>query len=135
VAVQAQVGGYDQENAATQQYQAQIGTDFDAFSFDAIAGYALNVLTFQTFGGAPTPVGFDPNSNVRTTGGVVLLGRYEWEKFKFYLGYIHSVSVNPSNPFYPFRCPLTAPGTIVPPGCGFLHTENIVATVGLRFRL
>ena len=27
-AVQAQVGGYEQENAATQQYQAQIGTDF-----------------------------------------------------------------------------------------------------------
>ena len=35
VAVQAQVGGYDQDNAATQQYQAQIGTDFRGFSFDA----------------------------------------------------------------------------------------------------
>jgi predicted porin len=95
-AVQAQVGGYDQENAATQQYQAQIGTDFGGFSFDAIAGYAFNALTFQTFGGAPLPVGFDPNSVVRATalntGGVELLGRYEWEKFKFYLGYIHSVS-------------------------------------------
>ena len=27
-AAQAQVGGYDQDNAATEQYQAQIGTDF-----------------------------------------------------------------------------------------------------------
>ena len=52
VAAQGQVGGYDQDNAATQQYQAQIGTDFYGFSFDAIAGYAKNALTFQSFGGA-----------------------------------------------------------------------------------
>ena len=54
VAAQAQVGGYDQDNAATEQYQAQIGTDFNGFSFDAIAGYAKNALTFQSFAGAPT---------------------------------------------------------------------------------
>jgi predicted porin len=119
-AVQAQVGGYEQGNAATEQYQAQIGTDFGGFSFDAIAGYALNALTFQTFGGAPTPIGFDPNSIVRATaldtGGVALFGRYEWEKFKFYLGYIYSLSVNPSNPNYPFGVSSIAPGIIVPPG-------------------
>jgi predicted porin len=119
-AVQAQVGGYDQENAATQQYQAQIGADFGGFSFDAIAGYAFNALTFQTFGGAALPVGFDPNSIVRATaldtGGVELLGRYEWEKYKFYLGYIHSVSVNPSSPFYPLGISSIASGIIVPPG-------------------
>ena len=34
VAAQAQVGGYNQGNAATEQYQAQIGTDFRGFSFD-----------------------------------------------------------------------------------------------------
>ena len=54
VAAQAQVGGYDQDNAATEQYQAQIGTDFNGFSFDAIAGYAKNALTFQSFAGATT---------------------------------------------------------------------------------
>ncbi len=59
VAAQAQVGGYDQFNAATEQYQAQIGTDFNGFSFDAIAGYAKNALTFQSFGGATLPPGFD----------------------------------------------------------------------------
>ena len=49
VAAQAQVGGYDQFNAATEQYQAQIGLDFNGFSFDAIAGYAKNALTFASF--------------------------------------------------------------------------------------
>jgi len=142
VAAQAQVGGYDQDNAATAQYQAQIGTDFGGFSFDAIAGYAMNALTFQTFGGAPTPVGFDPNSIVRATalntGGVELLGRYQWEKFKFYLGNIYSVSVNPSNPNYPFGVSSIAPGVFVPPG--FVTTNaytvpRVLETVwtGLRY--
>ena len=70
VAAQAQVGGYDQDNAATEQYQAQIGTDFKGFSFDAIVGYAKNALTFQSFGGATIPVGYNPNSIVRATARI-----------------------------------------------------------------
>ena len=105
VAAQAQVGGYDQDNAATEQYQAQIGTDFNGFSFDAIAGYAKNASTFQSFAGATLPVGYNPDDIVRATalntGGIELLGRYEWQKFKFYAGDIYSLSVNPSNPNYP----------------------------------
>jgi predicted porin len=120
VAAQAQVGGYDQDNAATEQYQAQIGTDFSSFSFDAIAGYAKNALTFQSFAGATLPVGYNPDSIVRATalntGGAELVGRYEWQKFKFYAGYIYSLSVNPSNPNYPYGAPSIAPGIIVPPG-------------------
>ena len=120
VAAQGQVGGYDQDNAATEQYQAQIGTDFSGFSFDAIAGYAKNALIFQSFGGAPVPPGFDPDSVVRATakntGGVELLGRYEWEKFKFYAGYIYALSVNPSNTSYPDGVSSIAPGIVVPPG-------------------
>ena len=142
VAAQAQVGGYAQDNAATHQYQAQIGADFGGFSFDAIAGYAFNALTFQTFGGAPTPVGFDPDSIVKATaldtGGLELLGRYKWEKFKFYLGYLHTVSVNPSNPDYTNGVSTIAPGIIVPPG--FVTTDafthpRVVDTVwtGVRY--
>ena len=120
VAAQAQAGGYDQDNAATEQYQAQIGADFNGFSFDAIAGYAKNALTFQSFAGAATPVGYNPDSIVRATakntGGVELLGRYQWEKFKFYAGYIYSLSVNPSNPNYPGGVSSIAPGIVVPPG-------------------
>ena len=62
VAAQAQVGGYDQDNATTEQYQAQIGTDFNGFSFDAIAGYAKNALTFQSFGGASLHPGSIPTT-------------------------------------------------------------------------
>jgi predicted porin len=120
VAAQAQVGGYDQDNAATEQYQAQIGTDFNGFSFDAITGYAKNALTFQSFAGAATPIGYNPYDIVRATamntGGVELLGRYEWDKFRFYAGYIYSLSVNPSNPNFPNGAGTVAPGIIVPPG-------------------
>ena len=119
VAAQAQVGGYDQFNAATQQYQAQIGTDFNGFSFDAIAGYAKNALTFASFAGAATPVGFNPYDIVRATalntGGVELVGRYQWDKFKFYAGYIYSLSVNPSNPNFPYGVGTVAPGVLGSP--------------------
>ena len=142
VAAQAQVGGYDQDNAATEQYQAQIGTDFNGFSFDAIAGYAKNALTFQSFAGATLPVGFNPNYIVRATalntGGVELLGRYEWQKFKFYAGYIYSLSVNPSNPNYPYGVPSIAPGIIVPPGFVTVNTYTVPRNLntvwtGLRY--
>jgi predicted porin len=126
IAAQAQIGGYDQGNAAGSQYQVQIGTDIGKFSFDAIAGYAQNVLTFQTFGGAAMPAGFDPDSILRATafntGGIELLGRYQWEKFKFYLGYIYSRSVNPSQTSFPFGVPTIAEGIIVPPG--FVSTST-----------
>jgi predicted porin len=128
LAAQAQVGGYDQDNAATEQYQAQIGTSFWGFSFDAIAGYAKNALTFQSFGGATTPIGYNSYEIVRATamntGGVELLGRYEWDKFKFYLGYIHSVTVNPSDPNYPYGVSSIAPGIVVPPGYVTVNTYN-----------
>ena len=142
MAAQAQVGGYDQDNAASEEYQAQIGTDFKGFSFDAIVGYAKNALTFQSFGGATTPVGYNPYSIVRATamntGGVELLGRYEWEKFKFYVGYIHSVSVNPSNPYYPNGLSTIAEGISVPPGFVTVNTytvPRVLDTVwtGLRY--
>ena len=125
VAAQAQVGGYDQDNAATEQYQAQIGTDFNRFSFDAITGYAKNALTFQSFAGAAIPIGYNPYSIVRATalntGGIELLGRYEWDKFKFYGGCIYSLSVNPSNPSFPNGVGTVAPGIIVP--AGFVTTN------------
>ena len=142
VAAQAQVGGYDQDNAATEQYQAQIGTDFNGFSFDAIAGYAKNALTFQSFGGAPTPIGYNPDAIVRATamntGGIELLGRYEWEKFKFYAGDIYSLSVNPSNPYYPVWGVLYRAGDHCSPGlCDdqCLHSSASLNTVwtGLRY--
>jgi predicted porin len=144
VAAQAQVGGYDQDNAATEQYQAQIGTDFSGFSFDAIAGYAKNALTFQSFAGATLPVGFNPDSIVRATalntGGAELLGRYEWQKFKFYAGYIYSLSVNPSNPNYPYGVPSIAPRIIVPPGFVTVNAYTVPRNLntvwtGLRYLL
>ena len=88
------------------------------------------------------PVGYNPYDIVRATavntGGVELLGRYEWDKFKFYLGYIHSVTVNPSNPCYPYGVPSIAPGNSVPPGYVTVNTyivPRVLDTVwaGVRY--
>lgn len=120
LAFQAQLGGYDQGNAATAQYQGQLGFDYGKFSFDAIGGWAENALAFQSYAGAAMPVGYDPNSIVRATvsntGGLEVLARYNWEKFRFYLGYIWSNSTNPTNSYYPNGLGTIASGIIVPPG-------------------
>lgn len=119
-AVQAQVGGYDQDNAATEQYQAQVGFDYGKFSFDAIGGWAKNAVTYASYSGATLPAGFNPDSIVRATlhntAGVELLARYEWEKFKFYWGYVYARATNPSDTNFPFGLGTIAQGIVVPPG-------------------
>ncbi len=128
-AAQTQVGGYDLGNAASEQYQVQVGTDLGRFSFDAVAGYARNALTFHSFAGEAMPPGYDPDSIVRATamntGGVELLGRYRLDKWSFFLGDIYSVSVNPSDAYYPNSLPTIASGISVPPG--FVTTDAYTA--------
>jgi len=122
---QMQVGGYDLGNAATNQYQLLVGTDIGKLSLDAIGGYARNAATFSSFAGAPIPADLDPNSVLRATlqnaGGFALLARYNWNPFKFYLGYIYSRTSNPSNDS-PGGFPTPASGISVPPG--FVTANN-----------
>ena len=126
---QAQVGGYDQGNAATQQYQFQIGTDFGKFSFDAIGGLAQNATTYSSYSGANLPAGYDPNSIVRATlkntAGIELLARYEWEKFRFFAGWIHARASNPSDTTFPFGMGTIANGIVVPPGAVTTDAYNV----------
>jgi predicted porin len=141
-AAQAQVGGYEQGNAATGQYQGQVGFDFGKFSFDAIGNYAQNAVTYSSYSGATLPVGFDPDSIVRATvhntAGVELLARYQWEKFKFYLGFIYARSTNPSDADFPYGLPTIAQGIVVPPGAVTTNAYVVprvqtTAWTGLRY--
>ncbi len=104
-AAQSQIGGYENGNAATAQYQVQVGADFGPLAFDAVAGYAQNAVSLSSFSGAPLPAGYDPNSIVKATlantGGLALLARYDWKPFKFYLGYVYARTGDPSN-VYPY---------------------------------
>ena len=118
-AVQTQIGGYGDGNAATAQSQVQLGARFGDLSLDAIGGYAQNAALLSSYSGAPLPPGYDPNAIVRATlantGGLALLARYDWKPFRFYLGYVYSRTTNPSG-FYPFGLPTIAEGIVVPPG-------------------
>jgi predicted porin len=144
VAFQAQIGGYDQDNAATAQYQAQVGFDYGKFSFDAIGGYARNAMILSSYGGATLPPGFDPDGIVKATlanvGGVELLAKYEWEKFKFYWGYIYARTTNPSDTYFPNGLTTIAQGVVVPPGAitaNAYDAPRVQSTVwtGLRYAL
>ncbi len=124
-AFQAQAGGYNQGNAATSNYQLQIGTDIGKLTFDAIGGFAENAVTLSSLGGAAIPAGFDPSSNLRATlsntGGAALMARYNWKPLQFYGGYIYSRTTNPSDDF-PFGLPTIASGITVP--AGFVTSNN-----------
>jgi len=144
VALQAQVGGYDQNNAATAQYQAQIGFDYAGFSFDAIGGYAQNAMILSSYSGATLPPGYDPNGIVKATlanyGGVELLAKYHWEKFRFYWGYIYGRTTNPSDTSFPNGLSTIAQGVVVPPGSITTNAYDAprrmnVAWTGLRYAL
>ncbi|WP_374546285.1 porin [Rhodoblastus sp.] len=141
IAFQAQVGGYEQGNAATAQYQGQVGFDYGKFTFDAIGGWAQNALTFASYGGATMPAGYDPNSIVRATvsntGGLELLARYQWEKFRFFAGYIWSNTTNPTDTSYPGGLPTIASGIVVPPGSVTVNNftvPRVLNTVWTGFR-
>jgi predicted porin len=120
LAAQAQIGGYELGNAATSQRQFQIGADFGKLSVEAVGGWAANAMTLSTYGAAALPAGYAPNSIVRATvgnnAGVLLLARYQWEKFRFFAGYGYARTDNPSNTYYPGGLPTIADGVIVPPG-------------------
>jgi predicted porin len=125
IAAQAQVGGYDIGNSATEEYQLQAGTDVGKLSFDAVGDFARNAVTLSSFAGGAIPPGFDPNSILKATlsntGGVALLSRYNWDPFKFYLGYVYSRTVNPSDDF-PLGLPTIARGIFVP--AGFVNVQQ-----------
>ncbi|MCI4679650.1 porin [Rhodoblastus acidophilus] len=118
LAAQTQIGGYGGGNAATNQSQIQLGARFGNLSLDAIAGYARNAVMLSSFSGAPLPPGYDPNAIVRATladtAGMALLARYDWKPFKFYMGYVHSRTGNPTDGA-PFGLSTIAEGIVVPP--------------------
>jgi predicted porin len=103
-AAQGQVGGYDEGNAATNQWQAQLGMDIDKFSFDMIGGWAQNAVTYSSFNGSiPAALAdFAPNSILRATAGdhsgISFLARYQWDKWRFFAGDIMARTTNPSDP-------------------------------------
>ena len=128
VGMQAQVGGYQQGNAATSQFQGQFGGDFGNFSFDAVGGYAQNAVSLSSYSGAAIPKGADINSVLKATlsnnVGFELLASYKWDAFKFSGGYIYYKQMNPSDS-YVNGLPTIADGIYVPAGAVTSNAYNV----------
>ena len=121
LAGQAQVGGYNWQNASQGAYSGQIGFDWNNFSFDGVVEWAKDAVSLSTFGGANNATSgcaigdlkvsgfcYDPNSVLKATlsnnFGAELMASYKWDRFKFYAGYIYARQSNPSDPYtYGFR--------------------------------
>ena len=140
-AFQAQVGGYGLGNATNGMYQGQLGRDFKLFggspyagtlSLDAIGSWAKDAVSLSSFFGSNTTclaaAGcfvnvnnqlYDPNDVVKATLSnnidVALLGRYKWNQWGFYGGYLYARLMNPSDDdLGGFQT--IASGIFVPPG-------------------
>jgi predicted porin len=122
-AFQAQVGGYGLGNASNGMYQGQLGGDFrlfdgtpyaGTFSLDAIGSWAKDAVSLSSFAGSNivclTPAScfininnqfFNPNNVLKATLsnniGLALLGRYKWNQWGFYGGYLYARLMNPSD--------------------------------------
>ncbi len=77
-------------------------------------------------------------ATLQNTAGVELLARYQWEKFKFYLGYIYAKSTNPSAVNFPDGLPTIAQGIVVPPSAVTTNAYAVprvqnTAWTGLRY--
>jgi predicted porin len=112
---QVQVGGYNWGNGTTGQYQGTLGADFGPFSLDGVISYAENAVSLSTFGGGNlAELGktnqwfininnayYDPNSVLKATlsnnFGLGIGGKYKWNQFTFYAGYLYANLMNPSN--------------------------------------
>jgi predicted porin len=127
-AFQAQIGGYGLGNATNGMYQGQVGADFPLFgntpfagtlSFDGIGSWAKDAVSLSSFfaGGTAAEVCladegcfisqsgklYDPNNVLKATLsnniGLALLGKYKWNQWGFYGGYLYARLMNPSDDF------------------------------------
>ncbi len=155
-AFQAQIGGYALGNASDGMYQGQLGGDFKLFggtpyagtlSLDAIGSWAKDAVSLSSFSGSNivclTPTNclininsqfFNPNDVLKATLsnniGLALLGKYNWNQWGFYGGYLYARLMNPSDDhFGGFET--IAQGIFVPGGVlskGVLTNSAISAT-------
>jgi predicted porin len=116
-------GGYDLGNAMDSSYQGQLGGDFKLFgdtpyagtlSLDAMGSWVTNAVSLSSFAGSNIVCFhavncfininnqyFNPNDVLKATLsnniGLALLGRYKWNQWGFYGGYLYARLMNPSD--------------------------------------
>ena len=96
--VLSQIGGWAAGNNAQYALQADVGFDYQGFSFDGVYSYAKDAVSLGTWGTAsvpPTPETLKATVQNIQAGQVV--GKYKWRQFTLYGGYQISSFTNPSD--------------------------------------
>ena len=106
IGAMAQVGGYEQNNAAQGEYGAQIGKDFDfgasgKLSVDGIFTYDKGAVKAASLAAGSAAFAAAPDTLAATisdnTSGM-LLAKYTYQKLKLFAGYEFISFANPSSP-------------------------------------
>jgi hypothetical protein len=86
----------------TAPFRAQVGGDFEGFSFDAVGSKVKDAVSLANFGESPLPSGVGMNDLKATlsdnTSGVIML-RYTYGAVKLYSGFEYILFRNPTDAY------------------------------------
>ena len=96
----AQIGGYDQGNGASGEYQAQIGGDFGALSLDGVASWAKDAVSLGNYSALPKHYNPDDlKATLSNNTGVMLANKYAIGPLKVFGGYEYYRLADPSDTY------------------------------------
>jgi predicted porin len=97
-----QFGGYDQGNGSNGAFDAELGGDFGAFSFDTIGSKVKDAVALSNFGEYPLPSGVNPTDLKATlsnnTAGTAM-AKYSYNIATVYGGFEYILFANPSDAY------------------------------------
>jgi predicted porin len=97
-----QFGGYDQGNGSNGAFDAEIGGDFGAFSFDAVGSKVRDAVSLSNFGQYPLPSGVSLNNLKATlsddTAGAIM-AKYVYGSATLFGGFEYILFQNPSDAY------------------------------------
>jgi hypothetical protein len=97
-----QFGGYDQGNGSNGAFDAAIGADFGAFSFDAVCSEVKDAVSLSNFGEYPLPSGVnitDLKTTLSNNTSGALMAKCAFKPMTIFGGFEYILFENPSDAY------------------------------------
>jgi predicted porin len=102
VAALYQFGGYDQGNGSNGAFDAEVGGDLGAFSFDAVGSKVKDAVSLSNFGDYPLPAGVgvdDLKATLSNNTAGAVMAKYAFSAATVFGGFQYILFENPSDAY------------------------------------
>jgi predicted porin len=102
VATLYQFGGYNQSNGSNGAFEAEVGGDFDAFSFDAVGSKVKDAVSLSNFGEYPLPIGVnltDLKATLSNNSAGAIMAKYAFGPMTIFGGFEYILFENPTDAY------------------------------------